>query len=300
VTADDILIVAGGKRLEGILRFELRAPVEGMPRSFRWTISERYPQVSQIVVSPRTKCQVYLGADQVLEGWIDRYQPFYDKQQHTVQILGRGLCEDLVDCPVNVFKTGWALKATTILQAAQAIAQPFNLTVVMAPGVANVTLAPEMQTVAVYPGVPAYGFLEEYTRSVGMLMYENEKGQVVLSTGGAEGRAGSAVIEGQNVERVEGMLSSDQRFSDYYVFSQDRSLLDVGDSIVAHQKIPRRHYWRRGCASSLRNSPTLVRNSHCAAHVGRVTGASVDRSWSVPPSANGGMVRGHYTNQTRS
>jgi HK97 family phage prohead protease len=33
-----------------------------MPRSFRWTITERYPSPSsQIVVTPRTKCQVYLG-----------------------------------------------------------------------------------------------------------------------------------------------------------------------------------------------------------------------------------------------
>jgi prophage tail gpP-like protein len=236
---DDITIVAGGKRLEGILRFELRAPVEGMPHSFRWTITERFAgQVSQIVVTPRTKCQVFLGADQVLEGWIDRYQPYYDKQQHTVQILGRGLCEDVVDCPVNIFKTGWQLEATTILQAAHAIASPFNLTVVMGPGVANVTLPPEMQKVAIYPGIPAYGFLEEYCRSVGLLMYEDETGQIVLSTGGAAGRAGSAVIEGANVERVEGMISTDQRFADYYVFSQDRSLLDVGDAIIAHQKDP--------------------------------------------------------------
>jgi hypothetical protein len=46
------------------------------------------------------------------------------------------------------------------------------------------------------------------------------------------------VIEGINVERVEGMISTDQRFADYYVFSQNRSLLDVGDSVVAHQKDP--------------------------------------------------------------
>jgi hypothetical protein len=54
VTADgDITIVAGGKLLEGILRFELRAPVEGMPRSFRWTITERYPDPSsQLIVTP--------------------------------------------------------------------------------------------------------------------------------------------------------------------------------------------------------------------------------------------------------
>jgi hypothetical protein len=33
-----------------------------MPRSFRWIITERYPSPSsQIVVTPRTKCQVYLG-----------------------------------------------------------------------------------------------------------------------------------------------------------------------------------------------------------------------------------------------
>jgi prophage tail gpP-like protein len=91
----------------------------------------------------------------------------YDKQMHYVSILGRGLCEIVVDCQVNVFKTGWAINAKTMMQAAKAICQPFAIDVVMPGG--DVDLPESLQIVAVFPGYSAYGLLEEYTRSVGLL-----------------------------------------------------------------------------------------------------------------------------------
>jgi prophage tail gpP-like protein len=65
---------------------------------------------------------------------------------------------------------------------------------------------------------------------------------LVLTTGGAGDGSGvaaaSGVTEGVNAERVESMLSADQRFDKYYVLSYNRSLLDVGDAIVAQAKDP--------------------------------------------------------------
>jgi prophage tail gpP-like protein len=234
---DDVTLVVGGRRLTGCTRFELRAPVEGMPRSFNFTVTERFTAPAQIVADPPAAVLLYLGRDLALTSRLDRYMPSYDMHQHNVQIVGRGLCAILVDCPVDVFATGWAIAAKTIRQAITAICTPFFLKVRQLPDT-DIELPPEMQIIAVPPGYIAYGLAEEFTRSVGVLMYEDERGAVVLSSGGAAGRAGSAIVEGINAERVEGMLSTDHRFARYYVLSQNRLLLDVFDNVVAQAKDP--------------------------------------------------------------
>jgi prophage tail gpP-like protein len=234
----DVLLQVGGKRIEGLERFELHAPAEGLPRSFIWTVS-RNPATAA-ALKPHSAFKVLFGGDLVMTGWTDRVMATYDKSMHSVSVIGRGLCEIIVDCPVNVFQTGWAIQAKTIGQAARIICKPFNIEVVLPGG--DVELPESMQIFAVFPGYPAYAMLEEYTRSVGLLMFENEKGQLVLTTGGAGDGSGiaaaSGVTEGVNAERVESMLSADERFDKYYVLSFNRSLLDVGDAIVAQAKDP--------------------------------------------------------------
>ena len=45
----------------------------------------------------RDPCKVALGADTVIDGYIDRYVVSIDAGAHTMQIIGRGKCCDLVD-----------------------------------------------------------------------------------------------------------------------------------------------------------------------------------------------------------
>src|SRR5258708_3160685 len=102
----DILLRGGGKLVEGLERFELHAPAEGLPRSFIWTVSRN--KATAAALKPHSACTVSLGGDLVLTGWTDRVMSTYEKSMHSVSVIGRGLCEIIVDCPVNVFHTGWA------------------------------------------------------------------------------------------------------------------------------------------------------------------------------------------------
>jgi prophage tail gpP-like protein len=72
----------------------------------------------------------------------------------------------------------------------------------------------------IYPGYTAYALLEELTRSVGMLLWDDANGDLVISKGGTGGRAGSAIVEGQNAERVSAVFAADQRFARYLVLAQ--------------------------------------------------------------------------------
>ncbi len=49
----------------------------------------------------RDPCKVALGADTVIDGYIDRYVVSIDAGAHTVQIIGCSKCCDLVDCTLE-------------------------------------------------------------------------------------------------------------------------------------------------------------------------------------------------------
>jgi hypothetical protein len=61
--------------------------------------------------------------------------------------------------------------------------------------------------------------IEELARSVPVLIWDNEKGDLVLSDAGTA-RGGSPLIESVNMEVAEATRSMDQRYSDIYVVTQ--------------------------------------------------------------------------------
>ncbi len=46
-------------------------------------------------------CEVMIGEDKVVTGYIDSWNPAINKTQHQIRVSGRGKCQDLVDCSAN-------------------------------------------------------------------------------------------------------------------------------------------------------------------------------------------------------
>jgi prophage tail gpP-like protein len=216
---EELTIKTGGKTLGGWTRLRVTRGVELLPSHFEVELTERYPgSFSQVVVKPTATCQVYLSGDLIMTGYIDRYQPVYDKNSHRVRIIGRSKTEDLVDSAIDVTVSGintWHLTVATIGEAAKIICKPYNISVSLPDG--DAPLPVDSKAFAIYPGFTGYGLLEEMARATGMLLWDDEKGQLVISKGGTGGRAGSALVEGINAEHVEGNLTADQRFAKYLV-----------------------------------------------------------------------------------
>jgi prophage tail gpP-like protein len=219
---EELVIKTGGKYLGGWTSVRVTRGVELLPSHFEVELTERFPgQISEVIVEPTATCEVSLSGDLVLTGYIDRYQPVYDKGQHRVRIIGRSKTEDLVDSALDFEKVGWMIRGETIGEVAKIVCDPFGITVSMPDG--DVPIPKELEkTFDNYPGYTGYLLLEEMARSVGMLVYDNPKGELVIRKGGTGGRAGSSIVEGQNAERVEANLTADQRFARYAVFGQGR------------------------------------------------------------------------------
>lgn len=234
---EELTIKTGGRILGGWERISVTRGVELCPSHFDIELTERFPgQAGAAIVSDTATCTVALSGDLVLTGYIDRYQPAYDKHQHRVRIIGRSKTEDLIDCSVDAVKTGWDFGANTIGQAAKIVCDPYGIGVSLPDG--DAALPDVAKHMWIYPGYTAYALLEELTRSVGMLLWDDANGDLVISKGGTGGRAGSAIVEGQNAERVSAVFAADQRFARYLVLAQGQDQIFSHISSAAEQKDP--------------------------------------------------------------
>jgi prophage tail gpP-like protein len=214
---EELTIKAGGSTLGGWQRIRVTRGVELCPSHFEIEMTERFPgQVGQLVIEPTTPCTVMLSGDLVLTGFIDRYMPRYNKHSHRVRLIGRSKTQDIVDCSIDVDKTGWEIKATTIGQAAKVICQPYNINVSLPDGDFDLPGVLQ-QALWVYPGYTGYFILEEMARSVGVLVWDDAQGNLVISKGGTGKRAGSGITEGVNAEMVEAVWAADARYAQYRV-----------------------------------------------------------------------------------
>lgn len=217
---EELTIKVGGQVLGGWLRIRVTRGVELLPSHFDIETTERFPgQLKKVSADPTSPCTIDLSGDLVLTGYVDRYMPMYDKHQHRVRLIGRSKTEDVVDSSVDPSAVGgWFVSAQTVGQYAKKICDQYGITVVLPDGDADIPGGFD-KALTIYPGYTAYFLIEEMARSVGMLVWDNEKGDLVISKVGTK-RAGSGVTEGVNAERVEVVFGADQRFANYRVLAQ--------------------------------------------------------------------------------
>jgi prophage tail gpP-like protein len=234
---DTLTLLVNGQQLQGWQGVRVTADCERVPRSFDIIYTDRYPGQEKLVVKPGDTCQVKLGADLVLTGYVDRFIPAVTKDQHIMRVQGRGKCEDLVDCSAVVH--GMQVGGASLLTLAQAMAAPYDIVVTGSDGTSvqipqfNVTL-----------GETPMEIIELVARYSTMLAYEDENGTLILAAVGATTMA-SGFQEGVNVQTAEATFSMDGRYSDYLpaIMSVD-SLHDLGSGntpfpVVKDNGVPR-------------------------------------------------------------
>jgi prophage tail gpP-like protein len=193
--SEELRINVNGQLLAGWQEFEVYRGVEELPSGFVISLTEKYPKFDEIVPVPFQSCEVFLSDDKVLTGFVDIYEPSYNKSAHRVTIAGRSKTEDLVDCSVDVDALGaatgtWEIGPGTIGTAAKTICKPYSIDVVL----------PDDDPALPYPfivqpGMTCFQLLEEMARSVQMLIWDDAQGRLVISRVGKK-RAASALVEG--------------------------------------------------------------------------------------------------------
>ncbi|WP_186191057.1 phage baseplate assembly protein [Burkholderia gladioli] len=227
--------------------------IERCPSSFDISYTEPYLGVSEILAQPGDWVQVMLGDDLVLTGFVDRYMPSYSGNQHSVRIVGRSKCQDLVDCAA--FIDGGQLLNMTVDKIAAALCAPYGIASAVAAG--TDVGDPIVQT-NVMVGQTSYSVLELLCRYQGLLLYDMPDGSLLFASGGPAAHtkntsigtrvASSGFTEGINVASASFMMAMDGRFSRYDAAYQSLDTLrDLGEggNIIAHTydtTVPRFRY----------------------------------------------------------
>jgi prophage tail gpP-like protein len=215
---DDLTLVIGDTEWSGWQRVQVTRSLDTVPASFDIMVTERYPNKPDIDIRPGVACQVKLGGDLVLTGYIDRYSASIGAAEHTVQISGRSKSADLVDCAAFVGdpdNESYSIpgQGGTILTLAQLLAKPYGITVSSNAGPGRWQGMPNINL-----GETVWEIIDRLTKTSAMLAYDLPDGNIVLARAGNEAMA-SGFTQGVNVEQAEVNFTMDQRYSLYLGFT---------------------------------------------------------------------------------
>ena len=205
---DDITLRVNGLSISGWDSIRITRGIERLPSDFDIALTERFPgEANALIVHPGDSCQVMIGSDLVITGYVDRFVPEYEAGRHSIRIMGRSKCCDLVDCSAE-----WPnsqISGSSALGIAQKLAQPYGISV--ASDVSGMPAIPQFNLML---GETAWEVIEQITRYSALLAYDMADGSLFL-TRASTTQAASGFTEGQNVQEASAQFSMDQRFSDY-------------------------------------------------------------------------------------
>lgn len=219
---DDLTIVSGGFDITGWTDVRVTRGIERLPSDFSIGMTELFPgEFDRLELPPGAACQVRLGQDPVVTGYVDHYIPSISAGDHSIQVTGRSKCSDLIDCAAEW--PGGQLSNQTVLGIAQRLAAVYGPSINGVPE--GIPVATDVSDLPVLPqanlmlGESSFDIIDRMARFSAVLAYDLPDGSLFLTRAGTR-RAASGFVEGVNVQRAYIDFSADQIYSDYNAYIQ--------------------------------------------------------------------------------
>jgi len=197
----------------------VRSSIEEAAATFACDVSERWPGQAQTwQIAPGDSCQVLLDGQVVITGFVERYAPSFDARSHRVEVSGHSATVDASDSSITI--DGGQLQNLTIEQVAERVLKPLGLKVTF-----NAPAGTKLGDVQVQQGETAYALLERLCRVQGVLVSDDEKGNVLFTRVGAR-RASGTLEQGTNIVAASAELDWSDRFAQYVIKAQKPNLDD--------------------------------------------------------------------------
>ncbi len=215
MTDNNVRLVVAGQEFGGWKTVRIEAGIERLSRSFELGITGQWP--GQVQPSRRIKqgdlCEVFIGADRVLTGFVDATPVAYDATSWSVGLRGRSRTADLVDCSAVNSPGQWrGLKLEAI---AAALAKPYG-----------VTVRSEAETGAVIAdhqidqGETVFESIDRMMRLRQVLASDDAEGSMVILSPGSGGMAATALELGVNVLKCQAAQDYSDVYSEYICKAQ--------------------------------------------------------------------------------
>ncbi|MDP2375305.1 phage baseplate assembly protein [Reyranella sp.] len=208
--ADIVSLVVAGKAFAGWTDVDVEVGIDALSGAFRMAFTERWPgQPTAWEIEPGDACEVWIGDDQVMTGWIDRRDAAVTVDSHRLEVTGREKTCDLVDCSAIHRPGSWT--GRRLEQIAADLAAPFGIAVT-----ALVDTGAPFARFALQQGETVFDAIERMTRQRGVLPVTTAAGDLAFIRPG-EVQAGYGLTLGENLESVSFANDVTDRFSAYHL-----------------------------------------------------------------------------------
>lgn len=212
--ANQVTLSVAGMDYAGWKALEVSAGIERQARDFTLSITWRWPgQTVEVPIKQGDRCELRIGADLVLTGYVFATPIAYDANSITLSVSGRSTTADLVDCSAINEPGQW--RQQTVQQIVTALAEPYGIEV---RSEAQETAALADHTIE--PGETVFESIDRLLTLSRLLSADDEAGRVVIIKPGSAGRAADALELGKNILSADAPLDFSGVFSAYRVIGQ--------------------------------------------------------------------------------
>lgn len=206
-----VTLQIGSQRHTGWQEVNIRMSLEQIADQFQLSLTERWAESGEVrSLTPGEACAVSIGNELVLTGYVDEVLPDYDAQTHTIVANGRSKAGDLVDCSGQEQR----LDGRTLLQIAQALAQPYGVEVID-----TVKASKPFGAFVLEDGQPIAEAIERAAQIRGARVVSDSSGRLLIVH--AVQRTIRTRLElGVNILKASGAFSDRDRFNQYVVEGQ--------------------------------------------------------------------------------
>lgn len=225
---DQVTLAIGGKLYGGWKEISVRRSLDIFADTFDLTLTDNEAGQAR-TIKLGAPCQVRIGGETLITGYVDRIRPRYDAQRRSITVSGRSKTADLVDCSLPPHKlNGVQKREQTLLELAKFVGGLVGVSARSeVPGLSKrrVSVIENTETL--------FEFLEAHSRADGVMLLSDTDGNLVISRASKD-RVGTALVLGENIEEAEGEFSQRDRFSHYYVSTQQTNWNDDKPELAAH------------------------------------------------------------------
>lgn len=218
--SDDVSIIVGGQQISGWESVKIRTSVEVMPSTFELETTEWSPEDAQVTILEGSPCQIMIGADLVLTGYVVTVMRSIGPTSHSVRVTGAARSVDLVECSA-IFNT-FEINNTDPYSLTRKLCADFGIV----PEVSGDIGVTNIQQFDVILTETPFEIIERVCRFAAVMVYDSPDGNIVLSRTGSK-LAASGFTEAVNVEQYSCSFSMAGRYSEIRAVRQPTDTLFI-------------------------------------------------------------------------
>lgn len=226
-----VKLTINGLEHTGWTDVNITAGIEQQARSFNlgmtWTDIH---SKNTFKVQSGDRCQVSIGDDLVITGYVFSTPIQYDSQQISRSIVGRSLTADLVDCAAIGPPSQW--QQQPIHRIVHDLAKHYGIDVVGQ----NLT---KLADHTINPSETVFESIDRLINLSRLLSTDDEQGRVVLAQPGDAGHCADALVLGQNILSAETQLDFSNVYSEYRCQGQNKEEFTSVQAKIKDNRIKR-------------------------------------------------------------